>query len=458
MSLWDRDGQREITPGATDEEPLSRIGRHFVAGLLTHARGLTGIGSPIVNSYKRLLPGSWAPAHICWGTGNRAALVRIPGLGRRRRVEYRSGDNAANPFLYVCALMAAGLDGIRNELDPPPPADVDVGRLSAAEAQARGLAFLPASLPEALDAFEADPVLTDALGPGDQRGAPQGETRRARRLRSRGASVGACHLPGDILTPAPGTATVRQTRQMDWIDPDEPAACEIVNADGRSRVIFTCDHANARIPRRLGTLGVGRADLERHIAWDIGAAPVARRLSGLLDAPLVLTGYSRLVVDCNRPLSAPDAFVTRSEDVDIPGNAGLDGEERRSRASCFYWPFHDAIDALVTGRTESAAGPVPILVSVHSFTPVYHGRHRPWDAGILHHGDRRLAALAVRWLRADGRLHIGENEPYRMTLEEDFTLPVHAERHPHHDTGPFPLSLYRRRGRACDEQGLQGTA
>ena len=182
--------------------------------------------------------------------------------------------------------MAAGLDGIRNELDPPPPADVDVGRLSAAEAQARGLAFLPASLPEALDAFEADPVLTDALGPGDQRGAPQGETRRARRLRSRGASVGACHLPGDILTPAPGTATVRQTRQMDWIDPDEPAACEIVNADGRSRVIFTCDHANARIPRRLGTLGVGRADLERHIAWDIGAAPVARRLSGLLDAPL----------------------------------------------------------------------------------------------------------------------------------------------------------------------------
>ena len=165
LSVWDRDGQRELTPGEADREPLSGVGRRFAAGLLAHARGLTGIGSPIVNSYKRLLPGSWAPAHICWGVGNRSALVRVPGLGRRRRIEYRSGDNAANPFLYVCALMAAGLDGIRNEIELPPPADVDVGHLSTAEAQARGLEFLPSSLPEALDAFEADAVLTGALGP-----------------------------------------------------------------------------------------------------------------------------------------------------------------------------------------------------------------------------------------------------------------------------------------------------
>ena len=165
MSLWDRDGGREVTGGAADDEPLSGVRGHFVAGLLAHARGLTGVGSPIVNSYKRLLPGSWAPAHVCWGVGNRAALVRIPGLGRRRRVEYRSGDNAANPFLYVCALMAAGLDGIRRGLEPPPPARDDIGTLSAAETDAQGIERLPASLPEALDAFEADPVLTEVFGP-----------------------------------------------------------------------------------------------------------------------------------------------------------------------------------------------------------------------------------------------------------------------------------------------------
>ena len=165
LSLWDLDGRRELSAGEAGGEPLSGIGRRFVAGLLAHARGLTGVGSPVVNSYKRLLPGSWAPAHVCWGVGNRAALVRIPGLGRRSHVEYRSGDNAANPYLYVCALMAAGLDGIRNALEPPPPADGDVGHLNAAEAQARGLERLPSSLPEALDAFEADTVLTEALGP-----------------------------------------------------------------------------------------------------------------------------------------------------------------------------------------------------------------------------------------------------------------------------------------------------
>ncbi len=165
MSLWDADGRRDLTPGAKEHEPLSTAGRRFVAGLLAHARGLTGVGSPIVNSYKRLLPGSWAPAHICWGVGNRAALVRIPGLGRRRHVEYRSGDNAANPFLYLCALLAAGLDGIRNEMELPAAVDLDVGHLSGAEARARELEFLPTSLPEALDAFEADSVLIDALGP-----------------------------------------------------------------------------------------------------------------------------------------------------------------------------------------------------------------------------------------------------------------------------------------------------
>jgi glutamine synthetase len=165
LSLWDAEGKRDLSIGEKDDEPLSPLGLHFLGGLLAHARALTGAGSPIVNSYKRLLPGSWAPAHVCWGVGNRAALVRIPGMGPRRHIEFRSGDNAANPFIFLTAVLAAGLDGLQNHIDAPPPVTEDVGHLSVAEAKARGLEFLPRSLPEALAAFEADEVVAEALGP-----------------------------------------------------------------------------------------------------------------------------------------------------------------------------------------------------------------------------------------------------------------------------------------------------
>jgi glutamine synthetase len=165
LSLWDVEGKRDLSRGEADDEPLSSSGQHFLGGLLAHAPALAGAGSPIVNSYKRLLPGSWSPAHICWGVGNRAALVRIPSLGRRRHIEYRSGDNAANPFIFLTAALGAGLDGIQNEIQPPPPVEDDVGLLSAEDAAVRGIEFLPRSLPEALDAFEADRVVAEALGP-----------------------------------------------------------------------------------------------------------------------------------------------------------------------------------------------------------------------------------------------------------------------------------------------------
>jgi glutamine synthetase len=165
LSLWDTEGKHDLSIGEKDDEPLSPLGENFAGGLLAHARALAGVGSPIVNSYKRLLPGSWSPAHICWGVGNRATLVRIPGMGRRRHIEFRSGDNAANPFIFLTAALAAGLDGIRRKIEPPPPVAEDVGHLSDQEAAAHGLGFLPRSLPEALDALEADPVITEALGP-----------------------------------------------------------------------------------------------------------------------------------------------------------------------------------------------------------------------------------------------------------------------------------------------------
>lgn len=165
LSLWDAEGKRDLSMGGADDEPLSAMGRHFLGGLLNHAPALAGVGSPIVNSYKRLLPGSWSPAHICWGVGNRAALVRIPSMGRRRHIEYRSGDNAANPFVFLTAVLAAGLEGIQNQIDPPAPVEEDVGLLSEEEAAAGGIELLPRTLPEALAAFEADEVLAEALGP-----------------------------------------------------------------------------------------------------------------------------------------------------------------------------------------------------------------------------------------------------------------------------------------------------
>jgi glutamine synthetase len=135
-----------------------------VGGLLAHAPALCGVGAPTVNSYKRLLPGSWSPAHICYGAGNRAALVRVPDAGARH-VEFRAGDNTSNPYLFLAALLAAGLDGIRHDLDPGAPVMDDVGHLSQEEAAQRGLTLLPRSAPEALDAVEADATIMDVLGP-----------------------------------------------------------------------------------------------------------------------------------------------------------------------------------------------------------------------------------------------------------------------------------------------------
>jgi predicted N-formylglutamate amidohydrolase len=211
-----------------------------------------------------------------------------------------------------------------------------------------------------------------------------------------------------------------------WIAHDEPPAFEIVNPDGRGRAILACDHASFRFPRRLGTLGLESKDRLRHIAWDIGAADVARRLSSLLDAPLMLAGYSRLVIDVNRPLRVADAIAARSEDTDIPGNIGIGRAEQDERAQVFFWPYHDALHRLVEARI--GAGAVPLLVCVHSFTPVFRGVSRPWHIGVHYRVDRRVAALALARLRRATDLIVGDNEPYDVTLDGDYTAPVHAER------------------------------
>jgi glutamine synthetase len=165
LSIWNAEGTQDLTTSAADDVSLSETAMWFMGGLLAHAPALTAVGSPSVNSYKRLLPGSWAPANAYWGAGNRSGLIRVPGTGSRRRIEFRSSDNTTQPYLLMCALLAAGLDGIKRQIDPGPPFEGDVGHLSPEEIERRQLAFLPRTLPDALDALERDELVCAALGP-----------------------------------------------------------------------------------------------------------------------------------------------------------------------------------------------------------------------------------------------------------------------------------------------------
>jgi predicted N-formylglutamate amidohydrolase len=198
----------------------------------------------------------------------------------------------------------------------------------------------------------------------------------------------------------------------------------ITNPGGVSRFVFTCDHASNFMPPEFGMLGLPEAELSRHIAWDPGALPVARRMADALDATLVETRISRLVIDCNRPLDAPNLICETSEGTFIPGNANLTAEQRQARIDLAWTPFHDAIEQVVEARR--AAGQPTCLISVHSFTPVYFGKARPWHIGIIHDADTRLAAPMIAGLKARPELTVGVNEPYSPADRVYFTLERHA--------------------------------
>ncbi len=198
----------------------------------------------------------------------------------------------------------------------------------------------------------------------------------------------------------------------------------ITNRGGRGAYVLVCDHASNFIPADMGTLGLDASDLERHIAWDPGALPVARALAEALDAPLVESCISRLVIDCNRPFDAPDLISEISETTVIPGNASLDAAERARRIRLAHEPFHAAIEAVLEERI--AAGLPTRLISVHSFTPVYKGVQWPWQIGIIHDDDTRLAGPFIAALEAQPGLNVGVNEPYSPADRVYFTLEAHG--------------------------------
>lgn len=211
------------------------------------------------------------------------------------------------------------------------------------------------------------------------------------------------------------------TSQFTLLAADEPPPFDVERARGVSPFFLVCEHAGKRLPRRLGDLGLDPHDLERHIAWDIGAAAVARGLSQRLDATLISQPYSRLVIDCNRLAESREAIATLSEETGIPGNRDLMSGDIDARIREIHHPFQACVSDHLDARETS------ILIDIHSFTPVFRGVKRPWHIGLLYgEADRRFADVLFGLLAEDGRITVGDNQPYAVDCHVDYTIPVHG--------------------------------
>lgn len=230
--------------------------------------------------------------------------------------------------------------------------------------------------------------------------------------------------PPILGTPILG-APLRPLRPVQLLAPGETPAARVLNGEGAAPAVLVCEHASRAIPAALDGLGLSAEAAASHAAWDIGALELAIQLMGELDAPLVVSCVSRLVYDCNRPPEAPDAVPARSERYDIPGNAGLDPAARQARVDQVYAPFRDLLTA-VLDRKSAAPGRAPVLITVHSFTPVYNGARRDVELGILHDSDDRLARRLLEEARARTDLNCALNAPYSARDGVTHTLRSHA--------------------------------
>jgi len=206
----------------------------------------------------------------------------------------------------------------------------------------------------------------------------------------------------------------------------EAAPVTVRHENGRSPFLIVADHAGKSMPGALGGLGVSDFELARHIGWDIGIAPVCRLLSDALDATLVQQNYSRLVIDCNRTPGTPTSMPEISERTAVPGNVGLSAEQKASRVDEIFRPYHDRIERELERRRQERRPTA--LIAMHSFTPVFKDVERPWHAGVLYNRDPRFAHLLMALLKREDGFVIGDNEPYSVTDDSDYTIPVHGER------------------------------
>jgi predicted N-formylglutamate amidohydrolase len=195
--------------------------------------------------------------------------------------------------------------------------------------------------------------------------------------------------------------------------------------DGRSVFVIAVDHASRRLPKRLGDLGLPPTELERHIAWDIGALGVAQQVAEVLDAPLVAQNYSRLVIDCNRRPGVPTSIASVGEFIDIPGNMDLTAEEMTARRMEIFEPYHAHLRELLDERQRTHRP--TILVGQHSMTPVFKGVRREMHAAAIYNRDRRFAGSFIDVMRREPGLNVAENQPYTMSKDSAWTLLHHGE-------------------------------
>lgn len=211
------------------------------------------------------------------------------------------------------------------------------------------------------------------------------------------------------------------------LQPGDPAPFGIENAEAASPIVFASDHAGRAIPARLGDLGLEEAELARHIGWDIGIHGVTHALARALDAVYVFQPYSRLVIDCNRRPGNGQSIVLSSDGTVVPANQNLSEDEKRAREDGILRPYHRELGRVLEER--KAAKRATVMFLMHSCTPRLRvdPKPRPWEIGILANRDWRVGNAMIELLRAETDLCVGRNEPYVVSEEADYTLPLHAE-------------------------------
>jgi predicted N-formylglutamate amidohydrolase len=237
---------------------------------------------------------------------------------------------------------------------------------------------------------------------------------------------------------------------VELLSTSEPTPYRVMNPLAESPILLVCDHASYRFPESLGDLGLDPFARRCHLATDIGAGPLTERLAESLGATAVLAQYSRLVVDCNRQLLDPSAFLVFGDGIFVPGNSNLSQLEKERRSDAIYWPYHGAISDQAA-RLRSV-GPPPLFVSVHSFTPVLNGTSRPWQMGLLWDADEEIARIMIDELDAAG-YKVGDNEPYTGKAPQDFTVDHHAE-----EAGLRHAAIEIRQDLIDDEPGVDEVA
>ena len=207
------------------------------------------------------------------------------------------------------------------------------------------------------------------------------------------------------------------------LGPNDPPPFTIHNEKGKAPLLLLCDHASKAVPKSLDMLGLTDAELSQHVGWDIGGLDSAIELSKQLDAPLVASGYSRLVIDCNRWPHGEGSTPEVSDTVHVPGNKGITREQADARAEACFWPYHREVARQLDRMT--AGGSTVCLLVMHSFTPEMKGFKRPWHVGVLWNDDPRLPVPLLAELRKDKSLVVGDNEPYSAKDDYEYTLNAH---------------------------------